>query len=116
MISRWNREFTWPKLKTASATQFFTEMEQKHGDSFEVIRGAWPDWWTDGFGASAREVAATRMAQSDLIANTAGLTMAAMQGARMPGKSMTGSMRPTRHCSSIPSTRWATTTASGAVS
>ncbi len=86
MISRWNREFTWPKLKTASATQFFMEMEQKHGDSFEVIRGAWPDWWTDGFGASAREVAATRMAQSDLIANTAGLTMAAMQGARLPAK------------------------------
>ena len=84
MIRKWNEEFLWPKLKTASATEFFEEMEAKHGNSFQVIRGAWPDWWTDGFGASAREVAATRMAQSDLIANTAGLAMAALQGARMP--------------------------------
>lgn len=86
MIRKWNEEFVWPKLKTASATAFFEEMETRHGNNFQVIRGAWPDWWTDGFGASAREVAATRMAQSDLMANTAGLTMAALQGARMPEK------------------------------
>lgn len=86
MILKWNQEFVWPKLKTASATEFFEEMESHYGDTFEIIRGAWPDWWTDGFGASAREVAATRMAQSDLIANTAGLSMAAMLGAKLPGK------------------------------
>ncbi|MBK6965711.1 MAG: glycosyl hydrolase family 38 [Bacteroidales bacterium] len=86
MIRQWNEKYTWPKLKTASATDFFEEMEEKHGDSFQVIRGAWPDWWTDGFGASAREVATTRQAQSDLIANTAGLTMAALQGAVLPDK------------------------------
>jgi alpha-mannosidase len=86
MIRQWNEKYTWPKLRTATATSFFEEMEQKHGDSFMVIRGAWPDWWTDGFGASAREVAATRMAQSDLIANTAGLTMAAVKGAKLPEK------------------------------
>jgi alpha-mannosidase len=86
MIRQWNEKYTWPKLRTASATAFFEEMEAKHGSSFPVIRGAWPDWWTDGFGASAREVAATRQAQSDLIANTAGLTMAALQGAVMPEK------------------------------
>ena len=86
MIKEWNEKYTWPKLKTATATEFFEEMEERHGDSFQVIRGAWPDWWTDGFGASAREVAATRKAGSDLIANTAGLTMAALKGARMPHK------------------------------
>jgi len=86
MIMQWNEKYTWPKLKTASATEFFEEMEAEYGDSFQVIRGAWPDWWTDGFGASAREVAATRIAQSDLIANTAGLTMAALQGAKLPEK------------------------------
>ena len=86
MIRQWNEKYTWPKLKTASATEFFEEMEQKHSADFQTIRGAWPDWWTDGFGASAREVAATRMAQSDLIANTAALTMAALNGAEMPSK------------------------------
>ena len=86
MIRQWNEKYTWPKLKTATATEFFEEMEAKHSDEFQVIRGAWPDWWTDGFGASAREVAATRQAQSDLIANTAGLTMAAIRGASLPEK------------------------------
>lgn len=84
IIKQWNEKYEWPKLRTASATEFFEEMEAQYGDSFQVIRGAWPDWWTDGFGASAREVAATRQAQSDLIANAAGLTMAAMMGASLP--------------------------------
>jgi alpha-mannosidase len=86
MIRQWNEKYKWPKLKTASATEFFEEMETRYAGNFEVIRGAWPDWWTDGFGASAREVAAVRMAQSDLIANSAGLTMAALQGSGMPAK------------------------------
>lgn len=84
MIRQWNEKYAWPKLKTASATDFFVEMEARYGDQFQVIRGAWPDWWTDGFGASAREVAAIRTAQGDLIANTSGLTMAALQGAVFP--------------------------------
>ncbi len=86
MIRRWNEKYIWPRLRTASATEFFEEMEANHGASFPVIRGAWPDWWTDGFGGSAREVAATRTAQSDLVANTAGLTMAALQRSALPEK------------------------------
>jgi alpha-mannosidase len=84
MIKQWNEKYSWPKLETATATAFFEEMEQKYGETFPVIRGAWPDWWTDGFGASTREVAATRHAQSDLIANMGGLTMASMMGFAMP--------------------------------
>jgi alpha-mannosidase len=75
------RGYAWPKLRTASATEFFKTMEQ---NPVEVIRGAWPDWWTDGFGASAREVAATRYAQGDLIAATGGLSMAALSGVSLP--------------------------------
>ncbi len=86
MIKQWNKKYTWPKLQTATSTAFFEEMEKNHGDEFRVIRGAWPDWWTDGFGASAREVSAIRTAQTDLIANVAGLTMAAMQGSKLPDK------------------------------
>lgn len=86
MIKKWNEKYTWPKLKTATATSFFEEMEAKHSKEFQTIRGAWPDWWTDGFGASAREVATTRRAQSDLIANMSGLTMAAILGSDMPEK------------------------------
>ncbi|MFC2125308.1 glycoside hydrolase family 38 C-terminal domain-containing protein [Bacteroidota bacterium] len=84
MIKQWNEKYDWPKLKTATATDFFEEMEARHGNEFQTIRGAWPDWWTDGFGASAREVATTRQAQTDLIANMSGLTMAAILGSDMP--------------------------------
>jgi hypothetical protein len=85
-IRKWNEKYEWPKLRTATATQFFEEMELRHGKEFEVIRGAWPDWWTDGFGASAREVTATRNAQTNLIAGVAGMAMAALQGAKLPDK------------------------------
>jgi len=86
IIKQWNEKYSWPKLRTSTATAFFEEMESRYGDTFPVIRGAWPDWWTDGFGASTREVAATRHAQSDLIANMGGLTMAALHGSEMPEK------------------------------
>jgi hypothetical protein len=84
LIKKWNERYEWPKLSTASATAFFEEMEKKHGKEFPVYRGAWPDWWTDGFGASAREVAATRNTQADILANTGALVMAAIQGSTMP--------------------------------
>ena len=84
MIRQWNEKYRWPQLKTATATEFFEEMETRHGAEFEVIRGAWPDWWTDGFGAAAREVAATRQAAAELLATNGGLTMAALQGSPLP--------------------------------
>ena len=84
VIRKWNELYEWPKLKTSTATAFFEEMESKYAASFPVYRGAWPDWWTDGFGASAREVAATRKAQSDLTANSGGLAMAEIQGSALP--------------------------------
>jgi alpha-mannosidase len=86
MILQWNEKYSWPKLRTATTVEFFTEIQERYGDDFPVIRGAWPDWWTDGFGASAREVAALRQAQNDMLANTAGLTMALLQGEELPAK------------------------------
>ena len=61
-------------------------MERDHSKEFPVIRGAWPDWWTDGFGASARESAITRAASSTLSANVAGLSMASASGIKLPAK------------------------------
>jgi len=84
LIKQWNELFVWPKLSTSLAETFFSDMEKDHGSEFPVIRGAWPDWWTDGFGASARETATARLASSTLIANEAGLSMAALQGVKLP--------------------------------
>ncbi|HWR74486.1 MAG TPA: glycoside hydrolase family 38 C-terminal domain-containing protein, partial [Bacteroidales bacterium] len=84
MILKWNEIFEWPQLQTSTAGSFFSEMERVHGNEFTVIRGAWPDWWTDGFGASAREVAVTRTSAASLLANMAGLSMAAIAGFSLP--------------------------------
>jgi len=84
LIKQWNDLFVWPQLSTSTAETFFTDMERDHANEFPVIRGAWPDWWTDGFGASARETAVTRLASSSLIANEAGLSMAAFTGIKLP--------------------------------
>jgi len=84
LIKQWNDMFIWPQLTTSTAETFFANMEKDHSKEFPVIRGAWPDWWTDGFGASARETAATRLASSALTANVAGLTMAASENIKLP--------------------------------
>ena len=84
LIKEWNEIFVWPKLSTSLTETFFIEMEQNHATEFPVIRGAWPDWWTDGFGASARETATTRLASSSLTAYEAGLAMASLEGIKLP--------------------------------
>lgn len=84
LIKQWNDMFVWPQLSTSTAETFFSDMERDHSSEFPVIRGSWPDWWTDGFGASARETATTRIASSTLIANEAGLSMAASVGIKLP--------------------------------
>ena len=86
LIKQWNETFEWPRLTTAVAETFFVNMERDHSAEFPVIKGAWPDWWTDGFGASARESAVTRVASSTLSANAAGLSMATMAGVELPAK------------------------------
>lgn len=84
LVRKWNEIFEWPQLTTSLAETFFKNMERDHGTQFTVIRGAWPDWWTDGFGASARETAATRKAEAVLLANMGGLSMALIEGIPLP--------------------------------
>jgi hypothetical protein len=84
LIRKWNELFVWPRLSTSTVETFFSDMERDHGTEFPVIRGAWPDWWTDGFGASARETATTRLASASLTANEAGLSMASLAGIKLP--------------------------------
>jgi hypothetical protein len=85
LIRKWNEKYAWPKMRSAVATDFFREIEQKHGNQLMSIRGAWPDWWNDGFGSGAREAATSRLAHSDIIANQAALSMAKLLDAELPG-------------------------------
>jgi hypothetical protein len=84
MIDRWNEKYEWPKLRSALASEFFKETEQAHGNELITVRGAWPDWWNDGFGSGAREAATSRLAHSDIIANQIALSMAKILNAELP--------------------------------
>lgn len=84
MVKKWNAKYEWPKLRTAVASEFFKEVETRYADQIRTIRGAWPDWWTDGFASGAREAAVSRITHTNTIANQAGLSLASMQGASLP--------------------------------
>ena len=84
MIKQWNEKYEWPKLRSSIASEFFEQTEREHGAELPVFKVAWPDWWTDGFGSAAREVAATRDAHSHIIANQGILSMAKLLGSEMP--------------------------------
>lgn len=84
MVRRWNEKYEWPKLRTAVATEFIKAVESDYADRIQTIRGAWPDWWTDGFASGAREAAVSRITHSNIIANQAGLSFAKMLGAELP--------------------------------
>ena len=84
MLLKWNEKYEWPKLRTAVASEFFKTVESQYADQIQTIRGAWPDWWTDGFASGAREAAISRVTHSDVIATQAGLSFARMLGATLP--------------------------------
>ncbi len=84
MVRRWNEKYEWPKLRTAVAMEFIKTVESDYADRIQTIRGAWPDWWTDGFASGAREAAVSRITHSNIIANQAGLSFAKMLGAELP--------------------------------
>lgn len=84
MVKRWNEKYEWPKLRSAVATDFIKTVERDYAGQIPVIRGAWPDWWTDGFASGAREAAVSRTTHSHAIAGQGGLALAKLAGAELP--------------------------------
>lgn len=84
IVKQWNEKYEWPKIKLAVASEFFEYLENYHSDDLPVLRVAWPDWWTDGFGSAMRETQAVRATQEDMMANTGLLSMAKLTGATLP--------------------------------
>lgn len=80
LIRDWNEHYAWPRLRSATAHEFLERIDQEYGDDLPALRAAYPDWWTDGFGSAARETAASRKTQSDLLTVEAMLSMAALDG------------------------------------
>jgi len=80
LIRQWNEIYEWPKLKTATVSEFFEVLESGHARELPVYRAAWPDWWTDGYATAAREAAAVREAKAEIIACQGTLSIASLAG------------------------------------
>lgn len=80
LIRDWNEHYVWPKLRSATMREFMEQIEEKYSEDLPVYRAAYPDWWTDGFGSAARETAASRKTQSDLITIEGMLSIAENMG------------------------------------
>ena len=76
LVEKWNQQYVWPKLRLATVGEFGKYMLQENRGTIPSYRGAWPDWWMDGFGSACMETAYTRMAHEDFIANQGMLAMA----------------------------------------
>ncbi len=86
VIRKWNERYAWPKVKSATSHEFLQEIDEHYSDQLPVYRAAYPDWWTDGFGSAARESAASRTTQSDMIAIESMLSMAELSGDEVSDK------------------------------
>ena len=80
MIRNWNEKYAWPKLRSATVSEFISRIDKEYGQTLPVYRDAFPDYWTDGFGSAARESAASRKTQSDVSVVEGLLSMAALEG------------------------------------
>lgn len=80
LVRRWNEQFVWPRLRCAVARELPEQMKKDHAAVLPVLRQAWIDWWTDGFGSAARETAAARRTQSHLAAVEGLMALCRMAG------------------------------------
>jgi hypothetical protein len=83
VIKKWNERYVWPKLRSATASEFMKFIDVNHGHELDSIQKAWPDWWTDGFGSAARESAAIREAQTGMNITTGLLAISSVLGSNM---------------------------------
>jgi Glycosyl hydrolases family 38 N-terminal domain len=62
IVRAWNSQWAYPRLKMATNRDFFAAAEERLPD-IPTYEGDWTDWWADGIGSAAREVALARRAQ-----------------------------------------------------
>lgn len=84
LIREWNEKYAYPKLRSATASEFLDYVTKRYGDKIPAYRAAYPDWWTDGFGSAARETAASRKTHSDMTAVEGLLSMAVLKDKCLP--------------------------------
>lgn len=92
LVRKWNEQYVWPRLRLATLSEFPAIIRTKYGNDLPVIRGAWPDWWMDGFGSAAIPTAYARKTHADFIAGQGLASFGALIGAP-PGDYLTDEHR-----------------------
>jgi hypothetical protein len=83
IVREWNETYVWPEIRLATISEFLDVVKKDHAGALPVIRGAWPDWWIDGFGSAPITTAYTRMAHEDYISDNGLLSMALLLGVKI---------------------------------
>ncbi len=83
-VRAWNEKYVRPRVRCSIARDFPEYVKRNHADALPTHRLAWPDWWTDGFGSAARESAAARLTQAQLVAVESLLAMESALGLEVP--------------------------------
>lgn len=84
IVKQWNEKYEWPKIRLSLYKDYFKEIESKYGNDIPKIKGAWPDWWTDGFASGAAETAAHRITQGSKVSTLSGLSLSKLLGSNLP--------------------------------
>ena len=84
LVEQWNKQYIWPKLQLTTISEFGRYMAKEHAADIPVYRGAWPDWWMDGFGSACMETAYARSAHEDFIVNQGLMAMAVIMKDSIP--------------------------------
>lgn len=63
----WNEQYAYPKVILASSTDIMTAFHERYGDIIPVRTGEFTEYWSDGLGSAAREIAMNRNSKERLI-------------------------------------------------
>ncbi len=66
-VKEWNEKYLSPKIVISTTSQFFNELEKRHGDSIPAVKGDFTGHWEDGAYSTARESAKNRAAAERLV-------------------------------------------------
>jgi cephalosporin-C deacetylase-like acetyl esterase len=87
IVRDWNRRWSWPRLRLSTNVDFFEAAEAAIGDLIPSLSGDWNDWWADGIGAGAEEMAIQRESQAMAPDAATVSSLAGMLGApAVPGE------------------------------
>jgi hypothetical protein len=84
VVADWNSSWLWPRLRLATAREWFEHLELHWPRPLQRLQKAWPDWWADGNGSAVYEAALARRTQARLVGLEAQRAVLSSRGIDLP--------------------------------